>query len=245
MSSSIELGYPLPKTNSAGGVSVSQSYFNASGKTMKYITFTYIPYNSVKDMVYCTISKKAKVSGKLTGPVRPNAYGFVEWDNLWYNPTITKVLVDEVTVEYMDGTIETIIGEDIVNLRSDDSVYKKMKDEENREIEEKHKEEIALKKALKEKKTALKRAYKFFMVFACLSKLKDDEEMKFHANQGLSLFILEILSIILGIIIPYVGVAITIVMLIVAIFFSYMCCTAIDNDKRCEIPLISKIKYFK
>lgn len=230
MSSSIELGYIVPKANSVGGVSVSHMYFNASGKEMKYITFTYVPYNSVKDMVTCTVSKKSKASGRLTGPIEPKYYGVIEWDNLWYNPTVSHVLVDEVYIEYMDGTSETIDGKDILDTQDPNSSYANFK----REMEEE-----------KERKRMLKMPYGLFGIFASFSKAKENEEIKFHTNQGICLFIIEILAIIIAVFVPVFGIVIGVVLFVFALIISSKCQKAIDNGTRFEIPLISKIKFFK
>ena len=41
--------------NSAGGNSVRLDFKNNTGKTIKYATFWFTPYNAVGDAVYCEI----------------------------------------------------------------------------------------------------------------------------------------------------------------------------------------------
>ena len=241
MSSSIELGRVLPKTNSVGGVSASHLFYNASGKEMKYITFTYVPYNSVKDMVTCTVSKKSKASGRLTGPVAPGYFDVIEWDNLWYNPTVSRILIDEVYIEYMDGTTETIDGKDIVDVNDPNSSYTQYKKEKAEKEEKAKKEKLEEEK----KKKALKMPYTLFGIFASFGKVKENEGLKFHLNQGICLFIIELLAVILAIAIAPVGTFIGIALFVFALVLSNKCQKAIDNNSSYEIPLISKIKFFK
>ncbi len=100
--------------NSAGGVSVKFSFRNDSGKTIKYITFSLKPYNSVNDFVESDLSSQ---NGRLrcTGPIEPDE---IEknclWENCWYNSTIVGASLLSIYIIYMDGTEETIDSEDIV-----------------------------------------------------------------------------------------------------------------------------------
>ena len=163
--SSVEIGYIVPSRNSADGVKIMHFYYNASGKEIKYITFSYAPFNSVGDLVGCRISNKVEVSGRLTGPISENTYSYVEWENMWYNATVSKVVLTKLHIEYMDGTEEYIDGKDVVDTDSEDSQYyineKKPKEEEDK----KRAEEQA-------RKEELEAPYKFFGAFKCLKKAK-------------------------------------------------------------------------
>ena len=227
--SSLERGFLIQKTNSANGVGVRHRYFNASDKVMKYITFTYVPYNDVGDQVCCTINKKVEAAGRLTGPVEPKEVGSVEWDVLWYNPTISEIQLAEVSIEYMDGSKETLIGNDIGDMDAEGSVYYE-----------------TIQKPADQKKARqneLQQAYMFFTVFKCMKKMNGDEEMKFHANQGLWLLIFEIIGTICCALGPLaiVGVALW----AGAIFFWNKCIVGIKEEKQYEIPLLCKIKLVK
>ena len=50
------------------------------------------------------------------------------WDALWYNPTITKVVIKEIHVQYMDNSEETIPGDQVLSLYDKNSEYKKQED---------------------------------------------------------------------------------------------------------------------
>lgn len=254
--SSLEIGYILPKTNHVNGVGVTHTYFNATDKVMKYITFTYTAFNPVGDQVKCTVSGNTFASGKLTGPIEPNYWSYIEWDTLWYNPTVSKVILTEVHIEYMDGSEETIDGKDVVDMDEEGSVYyetiKKPAEAKAAEERAAREKKAAEEKAAREKKAAedarkneMKQAYYCFMVFKCFKKMKGDDEMKFHVNQGLWLFILEVIGVICGAAIPMVGSIIFIAIFFASIFLSAKCIGGITNDKRFDIPLLSKIRIIK
>ena len=126
--STIEVGKVSFKINNVtNGVDVGHQIFNAGEKSIKYLTFGYIPYNSVGDVVGCMVgkSKQPEVYAKLTGPLEPKADSSVDWEALWYNPTVAKVVITKVVIIFMDDTEETISGKDLVNMYDDKSVYNK------------------------------------------------------------------------------------------------------------------------
>ena len=100
--------------NSAGGVSICMSFQNTGSKTIKYITFVFVPYNAVGDAVGCTIRDESEFRGKWTGPLAPNSWKKeVIWKNAWYNYSITSAKITRAYVQYMDGSEETIPGSEI------------------------------------------------------------------------------------------------------------------------------------
>lgn len=244
-------GWSYGKPNVAGGIGVKHEIYNASEKGIKYITFVYVPYNQVGDAVACTTTGQIEVRGKLTGPIKPDEKSEVQWDVLWYNPTITKVTLKEVIIQYMDDTQITINGEDIKNIDSHDSVYYEKHGKQEEAIraaaakarEEKRKAEEEKIKADKEKENA-KNCYKSFLVLKNLKEAKNNENIRFHTNQGLILFALEVLGFILGNI-PHVGVFIALALWIFAAIFSVKGIIDIKKGVKNELPLIGKIKLLK
>lgn len=115
--STIEVGGILSTRNEVNGVKVFHDYYNCSEKEIKYITFTYVPYNPVDDAV-----EKA-ANGKLTGPIPPKHKSYVTWENMWYNATVTKVVLTQILVQFMDGSEELIQGEDVVSMEDEKSAY--------------------------------------------------------------------------------------------------------------------------
>ena len=105
-------GVTIEDINSAGGVSLKiyWRYFNTQ-KKIKYIYFTVIPYNKVGDKQICKIGGHSQFKGKITGPISAGyskrVYGGSrfrpsEWENAWYNRTISCVKLVKVKIEYMD-----------------------------------------------------------------------------------------------------------------------------------------------
>lgn len=152
--STLEMGRISTKIDSAGGVDIIHEYYNAGEKDIKYITFSYIPFNSVNDLVASTIDGKTEVRGKLTGPISAKHKGGVVWDRMWYNPTVSKIAVTGIHIQFMDNTEEVIEGKDIVFMEDENSAY-------YNEVE-KHREPLAnallaLGKAESSRKEILKR----------------------------------------------------------------------------------------
>lgn len=101
--------------NSAGGVDAYVSFTNKSSKTIKYITWTVIPYNAVGDVVYSEIGYKSEAHLSDTGPYaqgQGHGSGWY-WSCVWYNSTITSIKLSEIEIEYTDGSNKTISGNDI------------------------------------------------------------------------------------------------------------------------------------
>ncbi len=105
------------KPNSAGGVDVFIGYKNMSDKIIKYAVFTITPYNSVGDKTYCDIRREATVRLNDMGPYKKGEglagnYNWY-WENTWYNWEISKIELDKIEIEYMDGTRITLTDEDL------------------------------------------------------------------------------------------------------------------------------------
>jgi len=95
----------LDEPNSAGGVSVNFNYKNLSNKTIKYLDWTGYPINAVGDAVTCSVRGNSSYSGRSTGPVKPNHYnngGY--WDCAWYCFQAKKMVLTDISIEYMDGS---------------------------------------------------------------------------------------------------------------------------------------------
>lgn len=98
--------------NSAGGVSVKIRFRNDTQKVIKYITFITIPYNAVNDVVSSQFDSQ---QGRLqaTGPIDAGKTSEFYWENCWYNSTIVEAKIAKVEILYMDGTKETLSGNQI------------------------------------------------------------------------------------------------------------------------------------
>ena len=94
--------------NSAGGVDLYINWKNLSDKVIKYAYFTVVPYNSVNDIVTCTIRDYADFQAQAdNGPYNKgqgtNGTGYY-WENAWYNHSIKGAKLKSVRIIYMDGT---------------------------------------------------------------------------------------------------------------------------------------------
>ncbi len=93
--------------NSAGGVSVRFDFRNTGEKTIKYATFVFAFINRVNDVV-------GKDTVRFTGPLNPGATSKgLLWENAIYDHTVAGVFLAGVAIEYMDGTNEAIVHDDI------------------------------------------------------------------------------------------------------------------------------------
>lgn len=103
--------------NSAGGVSLFIGYTNMSDKVIKYCTFTVEPYNKVGDEVECDIRGYSTYRARDDGPHAKGEgisgdYSWY-WENAWYNWSISEVRCSYIYIEYMDGTTESLSGDEI------------------------------------------------------------------------------------------------------------------------------------
>lgn len=110
-------GWCLNRPDSGGYVSVRASIKNLSEKTIKYCSLFFTPYNAVGDSVCSIYGNESEVCLKLTGPLSANEIAKnVIWEAVWHNPTITKIVLNKVDIDYMDGSSETIRGSQIETL---------------------------------------------------------------------------------------------------------------------------------
>ena len=92
-----------------GGVEWTFKIRNNSDKEIKYITFQWSCYNAVGDSIRDEISGKSYVRIKFTGPLAPGeTTGSKRNTTLFYNHAYANMKWNEITVEYMDGTTESI-----------------------------------------------------------------------------------------------------------------------------------------
>ncbi|MBE6942172.1 MAG: hypothetical protein E7455_07825 [Ruminococcaceae bacterium] len=100
--------------NSAGGISLQWDFKNETGKTIKYATFWFVPYNRVGDIQCCSISKESEDGVTYTGPLdHGGIHRGALWENAWYNHSISDVKLTKIYVVYMDGTDELLSASDV------------------------------------------------------------------------------------------------------------------------------------
>lgn len=92
-----------------GGVEWTFKIRNNTDKEIKYITFQWSCYNAVGDLIYDQIDGKSYVKIKFTGPLAAGeTTGKKRNTTLFYNNTFSNLKWNEIAVEYMDGTTESI-----------------------------------------------------------------------------------------------------------------------------------------
>ena len=186
--STIEVGR-ISKTieRISSGVDVQHEYYNAGEKTIKYITFSYIPYNSVNDIVACTASGKTEVNGKLTGPISPKHKSYVEWRNMWFNPTVSTVVISRIHIQFMDDTEEVIDGKDVVFTDNPKSAYyRDITIPEQKEAEKRNKEAEKRKKIDSATEKMYKTATSTNDISTVLLEFKDDQEALLKIFEGVN-----------------------------------------------------------
>lgn len=107
----------LSAPNSAGGVDAIVRYINISSKTIKYFQWRGKAINAVGDVVESEIGLRTSFGGKDTGPIEPHQSGGGTWDCVIYNNTAKKLILTEVTITYMDGTVLRVPQEEIKYLK--------------------------------------------------------------------------------------------------------------------------------
>lgn len=97
--------------------------FNASKKTIKYITFNFYANNPVGDKVPY---KKGvySISRKGIGPVEPDSTASWEFDTIWLTDVVDELITTSIIIQYMDGTTKTIKMND--NMWMDDDLIQKI-----------------------------------------------------------------------------------------------------------------------
>ncbi len=103
----------LSKPNSASGCDANFYYINKSEKIIKYLVIDASFKNNVNDLVACNIRKENSFRGKDTGPVKPGKSSGGNWDCAIYNWSATKLVINSIDIDYMDGSSITIIGEEL------------------------------------------------------------------------------------------------------------------------------------
>ena len=102
---------------------LSHIFYNSTDKEIKYITFYYVKYNRVNDVV-------ANTQYRATGPFESGC-----WKRLYFLTHYTNTagfVLSKVHIEFMDGTKEVINGKDVVSTDDHHSkfhIYKRIPEE--------------------------------------------------------------------------------------------------------------------
>lgn len=93
--------------NSAGGIEFYFNGFNATTKDIKYIRFNLYLKNRVGDTVYEEITREPYAPVEIIGRISGRSYFSYGKKVVGYAEDCYKIIIDTVTITYMDGTSET------------------------------------------------------------------------------------------------------------------------------------------
>jgi hypothetical protein len=96
------------KTSSIGGVSYEFSYYNLSGKTIKYLNVSVTPFNLVGDVVSSATNGKKKAVLMQVGPIETDNKTSFLWENVWFNRKIVCIELNSIEISYTDGSNEIL-----------------------------------------------------------------------------------------------------------------------------------------
>ena len=101
------------KMDSADGVEVFISFFNNSGKTLKYVDFEVTPYNRVDDIARSTIVGTSTTTIQVVDYIEPSQKYDAHFPPVWYNSTISYIKINSIKVTFRDGSTAVIPQKDI------------------------------------------------------------------------------------------------------------------------------------
>lgn len=110
------VSYSTTYPNSAGGVGCQIKIYNASNKIIKYVDFTVIPFNRVFDKTYSEIDGQSSKTIQIVNFIEPNTFYTAEWENIWYNHTISFMEIEQIKVTFKDNTVNYISPETIKKI---------------------------------------------------------------------------------------------------------------------------------
>ena len=88
------------------GTGFSVSVVNLSEKIIKYISFTVVGYNPVKDVVRGRPGKSPYITVRGVGPINPREGGEYDWEYLWFTDLVETHKISLVKIQYMDGSVK-------------------------------------------------------------------------------------------------------------------------------------------
>lgn len=100
------------------GTSFKYEIQNLSNKTIKYITFNLIGYNSVDDKI--TERGVSIKSVKGIGPIKPNNTASFEFKYVWFTDLVETFKITKIKIEYMDGGLKVIDNPRSIILSEED-----------------------------------------------------------------------------------------------------------------------------
>lgn len=94
---------------------------NTSSKTIKYVAFSIVGYNAVRDPVRDNLKRSTSQNLRGIGPIKPNESASYSFDYIWHTDAVEYVRLTKIKVDYMDGT-SSVISSPEKTVVLDDSV---------------------------------------------------------------------------------------------------------------------------
>lgn len=111
-------------TGSDYSIGFDISLLNLSTKTIKYVSITVTATNPVHD-------KERTKTVKMVGPIKSNESGSSEFKDIVYSSVAKYLQIENINIEYMDGTFKLISKSEVKNIR-----VKDWEEEGNRTLED-------------------------------------------------------------------------------------------------------------
>ena len=92
------------------GTGVKFTVYNPTKKNIKYLWFTVVGYNAVNDVIYDRVQKKKSITFKGVGPIKPEETGTYDFEYAWFTDLVEDVKITQIKVQFMDGSIKTILN---------------------------------------------------------------------------------------------------------------------------------------
>ena len=115
------------KMDSANGIEVFISFFNNSGKTLKYVDFEVTPYNRVDDIARSTIDGASTKTIQVVDYIEPSKKYEAHFPPVWYNSTISYIKINSIKVTFRDGSTAVIPQKDIQTVFKSPEISFKLK----------------------------------------------------------------------------------------------------------------------
>ena len=108
---------PFDVSEHTEGTGFQFEVINPTKKTIKYVIFSLVGLNAVKDPVR-TINGSKTTTVRGIGPIQPEGNGSYSFDYVWHTDLVESVRVVSIKVDYMDGSTRTISNASQIELTS-------------------------------------------------------------------------------------------------------------------------------
>lgn len=105
------------------------TFHNPTKKTIKYVTTTFVGYNSVKDPVKDFRTRSTQLTLKGVGPIEPDESATYSRDYAWMTDLVETFKITNVKVQYMDGSTKVV--KEPKQVRIDRATYSILEDFNN------------------------------------------------------------------------------------------------------------------